>query len=108
LVLHRDNPHRSDAGHFLILGEAPVHTTKAGRFRAHDANYRSVGVRNGVEPPLVGGVEKFGASRPLLLGDFTCVGKSWFGAVAYIDRLNPGLRVSITLRLEPLHDPNRE
>jgi hypothetical protein len=65
-------------------------------------------VRNGVGPPVVGGVEKFGASRPLLLDDFTCVGKSGFGAIAYIDMLNQGLWVWITLGPEPLHDPNRE
>jgi hypothetical protein len=43
----------------------------------------------------------------LQLGDFACVGKSWFGSTAYIDMLNQRLWISIMLRLEPLHDPNR-
>lgn len=53
------------------------------------------------------GVGASGGQFMLQLGDFACVGKSWFGSTAYIDMLNQRLWISIMLRLEPLHDPNR-
>jgi hypothetical protein len=54
------------------------------------------------------GVGRVVANFMLQLGDFAGVGKSWFGPTTYINILNQELWVSITLGLEPLHDPNRD